>query len=491
MNKSIGKRFIAMLLAFSLLGLAGCKEQTSGPAESPVESPVTVSQQPTDGQDTADEGVILADNVSWDMNAGFVVVGAGMSGLTAAVEALNQNKSVVVLEARNMAGGNGLVTSCVMGVGTRFQEALGIELTPAQIITLEMETFNYSVDGTRWSKVIQNSADNIDWLIEQGCLMMEDFVDNYHGTGVYNTAHWWVGETGRDGGTGFVTPMVNRIEELGGTILYETPGEKLVVDGDGAVVGICAQSVDGPVYIEAGTVILATGGFADNRELIAQMGYNVEETEVFGMPGHNGDGITMAMAAGGKSWLDNASLMEYPMNPGLGRSSSFLSRDPSTLWVNGEGLRFVDENCSEKVPGRAAQAVRSQEVTYAVFDQAVMDKIAGVGTDNAALVEKAVTDGHIFKADTLEELASCYRFCLELAAERGLRSVAFCCISTGEFRFPQSEAAEVAVKTVLGFLEGEPSIERVVFNVFQDGDRDVYRELLGPDREGEKGPGGV
>ena len=86
-----------------------------------------------------------------------------------------------------------------------------------------------------------------------------------------------------------------------------------------------------------------------------------------------------------------------------------------------------------------------------------------------------------------EELVSCYRSCLELAAERGLESVAFCCISTGEFHFPNREAAEVAVGTVKKFLEGESSIQRVVFNVFKDQDREIYRELLGPDEAAEKG----
>ena len=81
------------------------------------------------------------------------------------------------------------------------------------------------------------------------------------------------------------------------------------------------------------------------------------------------------------------------------------------------------------------------------------------------------------------ELTSCYRACLELAAEHGLRSVAFCCISTGEFHFPNQEAAEIAVKTVREFLDRQAaSIEMVIFNVFKDLDRDIYRGLLGPDR---------
>ncbi|MDE6259363.1 MAG: protein-ADP-ribose hydrolase [Oscillospiraceae bacterium] len=78
-----------------------------------------------------------------------------------------------------------------------------------------------------------------------------------------------------------------------------------------------------------------------------------------------------------------------------------------------------------------------------------------------------------------EELASCYRSCLELAAEKGLETVAFCCISTGEFRFPNREAAEIAVKTVITFLQTPTSIRKVIFNVFKDIDAEIYRELLG------------
>lgn len=77
-----------------------------------------------------------------------------------------------------------------------------------------------------------------------------------------------------------------------------------------------------------------------------------------------------------------------------------------------------------------------------------------------------------------ELLASCYRSCLELAAENKLESVAFCCISTGEFHFPNEKAAEIAVDTVKNFLEKKTSVRKVVFNVFKDIDKDIYRKLL-------------
>jgi len=84
-----------------------------------------------------------------------------------------------------------------------------------------------------------------------------------------------------------------------------------------------------------------------------------------------------------------------------------------------------------------------------------------------------------------QELASCYRSCLELAEEHGLESVAFCCISTGEFHFPNQEAAEIAVKTVTDFLREGMSIKKVIFNVFKDIDETIYRRLLGADRTSE------
>lgn len=90
-----------------------------------------------------------------------------------------------------------------------------------------------------------------------------------------------------------------------------------------------------------------------------------------------------------------------------------------------------------------------------------------------------IVGGHL-KETHCRQLADCYRSCLSLAAENGLKSVAFCCISTGEFHFPNEKAAEIAVATVKEFLaQKETSVEKVIFNVFKDRDREIYEELLG------------
>ena len=75
-------------------------------------------------------------------------------------------------------------------------------------------------------------------------------------------------------------------------------------------------------------------------------------------------------------------------------------------------------------------------------------------------------------------LASCYRACLKKAAEQDLESVAFCCISTGEFHFPNNLAAQIAVRTVKEFLSRQTSVRKVIFNVFKDLDKQIYQQLF-------------
>lgn len=83
-------------------------------------------------------------------------------------------------------------------------------------------------------------------------------------------------------------------------------------------------------------------------------------------------------------------------------------------------------------------------------------------------------------------LASCYRSCLEVAEKNGVKSIAFCCISTGEFHFPNDKAAEIAVQTVKDYMEQSNSDMKVIFNVFKDFDYQIYRNLLGTNGKTEE-----
>ncbi|WP_294150348.1 protein-ADP-ribose hydrolase [uncultured Selenomonas sp.] len=89
------------------------------------------------------------------------------------------------------------------------------------------------------------------------------------------------------------------------------------------------------------------------------------------------------------------------------------------------------------------------------------------------IVRNRVTEKH------RQQLRSCYRSCLELARKHQLRSIAFCCISTGVFHFPRREAAEIAVHEVREYRKTHGDAPRVIFNVFQDEDCDIYEDILG------------
>lgn len=97
-----------------------------------------------------------------------------------------------------------------------------------------------------------------------------------------------------------------------------------------------------------------------------------------------------------------------------------------------------------------------------------------------------IIQGQVTRKDPIL-LASCYRSCLELAEQNELKSIAFCCISTGEFHYPNEEAAKIAIKTVKEYKAQTNSGIEVIFNVFKEIDWDIYRELLGANEQAEKG----
>lgn len=92
-----------------------------------------------------------------------------------------------------------------------------------------------------------------------------------------------------------------------------------------------------------------------------------------------------------------------------------------------------------------------------------------------------IVSGHLTPRHE-QQLASCYRSCLALAAQHSLTSIAFCCISTGEFHFPQKRAAEIAVQTVVDYLQEHPAQMKVIFNVYKESDHAIYNQLLGIDQ---------
>lgn len=313
--------------------------------------------------------VALADEASPE--ADVVVVGAGMSGLAAAVAASNAGAKVVVVEAAGLVGGNGLGTEGMFAANSSLQKEMGLEFSLKEIILKELEFFNYRIDALAWKDLVNASAGNIDWLMEQGVQFGD--VDNYHGQGQLDAFHWFAGSTFE----GYITPMEARALENGVEFMFDTRARQVLME-DGKVSGIVCEARDGSeVTIAAKAVVLCSGGYADNDEKMTEMGVDVSTITRKGFPNHMGDGLDMALAAGGVDTRSKHCIMRepgvkgYPFESPLGAMG--VRSGGCFVFVNGDGERYTDEACINKNQAYAANCVLSQKKSFALINQTGME----------------------------------------------------------------------------------------------------------------------
>ena len=362
-----------------------------------------------------------ADKVSSTVQADIVVVGAGASGIAAALEAAQQGVDVVLLESQDTAGGNGNYSDCVFTFGSPQQiaaaEAAGVTVTADQIIRSEIELYDYMVDGQLWADVLEHSADNTQWLLDAGCLTGETAVFYGGELGKTPTALMWRDGVGT-GGTCAMTPMLETLAGLGVKPTLNTRARALKEADDGSVCGVYAEGPEGVVEYDAKAVILAGGGWGANPDLCAKLGgYDMDKATIFSAPGCQGDTLKMAAAIGCRQ---DANARGYMFGNGVpGVSTSYLMQYHPALWVNQDGRRFANEDCGETCHDYTGTAVRSQRDVYIVLDDAMIDDMEAqlAGTQNAdgtlvegvrAQIEAAVADAEnasVAKADDAASLA--------------------------------------------------------------------------------------
>ena len=192
-----------------------------------------------------------------------------------------------------------------------------------------------------------------------------------------------------------------------------------------------------------------------------------------------------------KGVVDAAALPEIPGCPGIALWQGDITRLKADAIVNAAnsallGCFYPCHGCIDNAIHSAAGLRLRDECSRIMEAQGRPEPAGGAKlTSGYNLPARYVlhTVGPVVRGGVTAEdrrlLASCYRSCLELASEHGLESVAFCCISTGEFHFPNQEAAEIAVETVKRFLQTPSAVKKVIFDVFQDGDKQIYQRLLG------------
>lgn len=328
------------------------------------------------------------------------VVGAGVSGLSAAIEAREQGVEVVVLEKQPQCGGNGVIVECVFAKDSKLQKEMGIEFPLSQVLAGEQDMARYLGDITAWRNLASQSAANIDWLMSHGVKFAT--VDDYSGFSHVACAHEFEG-----GGAAAMETLAAAAKDAGAQFMMETSGDQLIIDEEGNVTGVYALNKAGEyLQINAKAVLLATGGFQGNPEMMAERGYPEDNCFDEGMPGHTGDGLRMAIAAGGadvsmkRTHITAQSLRDWPVS---GKKVFSLADPGDYVWVNQDGLRFANESCGLECPVYPPNAIFSQERSYSLFDNDFLERYDAVQDVADAVAGDSVGDK--FTADTLDELA--------------------------------------------------------------------------------------
>lgn len=336
-----------------------------------------------------------AEDAVYDVDV--VVVGAGAAGLSAANTALEAGANVLLIEKAGVSGGSTVRSGGkILGAGTPWQTAQGFTDTPDMMYDYLM---SFDRDGVMNADLVRTfcdaSAENIQWLVDRGVQLQD--VEPIHSSLTPWRVHNVQGGGGQTSGHGghFTAPLTNLYEEKGGKIVYNCTAKELIVS-DGAVVGVKAAMADGSaVTINANSVILATGGYCHNEDMIAKYHDFLPTNAYSTVPMTNtGDGLVMATAIGAKNY-DAPGLqlvyVSYDCYCGINEESGLI--------VSEDGLRVVDEWTYQS---HVAQALADADSACGFYITAVKD---GMCVEPYPMLQWGVTLEHVPHAASIEELA--------------------------------------------------------------------------------------
>lgn len=350
----------------------------------------------------ADNGLSAAPAI--DDEADVVVVGTGGAGLAAAVTALEAGTSVVVLDKMDIYGGN---TNA--GEGTlnapdpARQDPMGIEDSVDKFYDDTFEGGDEKADPELVRILADNSTDAVYWMQGHG-LIYEDAVFTAIG-GKWQRGHAVkVQKNGQQGGSYYVSCLMDCVERLGGRVYVDAKVEELLTDADGKVCGVkgTRPSSGAEVNVTAKSVVMATGGYSHNAQLAMQYDTRVTET----MPSSNvssstGDGLPIVEAVG--AGLKNMELVQiHPLgDPQNGGVATFVGN-----WLGVEDYVFVNDEAKRFT----AEDGRRDEIANAILEQTndemwLLVDSTDIADDRAAQIADLVATGHSFQADSIEDLA--------------------------------------------------------------------------------------
>ena len=333
----------------------------------------------------------VAEKDKKDLDTDVVIIGAGGAGMTAAINTAQAGKDVILLEKMPYAGGNTTkATGGMNAAETHYQAEQGIDDSVEQFVEDTMEGGHNINDKDLVTTLAENSAEAIDWLDSIGAPLPKV---SFSG-GVTN-ARIHAPEDGSGVGAYLVTSLLKKMDELDINVMYDTKATSLI-SKDGTVTGVKAESRDTEYTINAKAVILATGGFGNNEDMIVQYRKDLKGTVTTSAPGITGDGIVMAEDVG----ADLVDIEQIQLHPTVEQKTSMLItesvRGDGAILVNQDGKRFTDELLTRDVVS-AAELEQPGSYAYIIFDQRLRDGLKAI--------EKYVSTGITVQGDTIEELA--------------------------------------------------------------------------------------
>ena len=321
-----------------------------------------------------------------------VVVGAGGAGLTAAVRAKQEGADVLVLEKMPMVGGNSLKASGGMNcAGTKFQEALGITDSGVQeFIEDTMNGGHQLNDLALVTTMAENSSDAVDWLESIGAPLPK-----VAATGGTTHKYLHSPEDGSPVGSYLVEKLNAEAQKQGIEIMLNTTATEILMN-DGAAVGVMAEDAKNIYTINAAAVIIATGGFGSNFDMMCSYDPSLANAVTTNHPGATGDGILMAEAVGAAT----VDMEQIQLHPTVYQETSTLvsekMRSLGAILVNQSGKRFTNDLATRDAVS-AAELEQEGGYAFIIFDQNLVDQNASA--------EDYIHKGMACEGATYEELA--------------------------------------------------------------------------------------
>lgn len=310
--------------------------------------------------------------------ADVVIIGAGAAGTAAAMAAGEKGAKVIVLEKSSRVGGAGNFAEGIFAANSRLQKRQGILVTPDMAFNAIMDYSHWKANPYVARAFVDKSADTIDWVMAKG-------VDiDYIGPGVPGGWLTWHVIKGPSSGRGrtVITKFHDRLKEMNNvTILMKTAGKSLVMN-QGVVAGVNAVDSDGQaVRIDAKSVIVATGGFSNNRKMLDEF-IGIKDLYAVAGSGKDGDGLNMAWAVGaGKEGLGTL----HGHRPGVPETTlenhAVMAAGQPYLWVDQQGRRFTNEANIIMWPHAGNALVKAGGVMYTLYDEATRHHLINDGIE--------------------------------------------------------------------------------------------------------------